>query len=361
MEQLVDRPMGKMLFVGMLLLTSVAGCATVRNVGTASVMRLRVERAWLHSSIVAKSSAHPRHFTRGWKKGYYSVANGGDGVLPAVPPKHYWSVLYQSAKGRDQVAAWFDGYGQGAADAEADGVKSLNEIPTAWELAAGDGPSQDDYSEEDDTEDVHIENESSSEEAPSQPSLDPSDLDLLDIENTSSLLDASKQAEPADAKTVRSVEPDMQRPANPARTIKAETVDSQSMLVYSASYVPKSAVLVAPLPDFQLAGVILKSDPELTDLKLSESVTSDAVVIKAEWSKKTPKEEALAVQSESPPPLDALPAPVQSLPVAEPANETATEQGGATESTAESDDANNPAVALAPQRTRERVSAFRRE
>ena len=58
------------------------------------------------------------HMRRGFIVGYYNVAMGSDGRLPAVPEEEYWGARYRSASGQTAIASWFQGYPLGAAMAE---------------------------------------------------------------------------------------------------------------------------------------------------------------------------------------------------------------------------------------------------
>jgi hypothetical protein len=50
---------------------------------------------------------HPQFhaFGEGFRDGYISVASGGNGCPPPVPPRKYWNWRYQSPEGQAQVAA----------------------------------------------------------------------------------------------------------------------------------------------------------------------------------------------------------------------------------------------------------------
>jgi hypothetical protein len=74
---------------------------------------------------------HESSFKRGFIDGYRSVASGGTGCTPIVPPSEFWGWKYQSAEGQAKINAWFEGYPQGVAAAEADGIGSFNKIQLA--------------------------------------------------------------------------------------------------------------------------------------------------------------------------------------------------------------------------------------
>lgn len=67
-------------------------------------------------------------FGEGFRDGYMSVANGGNGCVPALPPRNYWSWRYQSLEGQAKVAAWYAGFPYGAAAAEEDGAANYQMI-----------------------------------------------------------------------------------------------------------------------------------------------------------------------------------------------------------------------------------------
>lgn len=67
-------------------------------------------------------------FRDGFIDGYHSVAQGGNGCQPAMPPRKYWSWKYQTAEGQCKVQAWFQGWSYGAKAAEEDGLGFYREI-----------------------------------------------------------------------------------------------------------------------------------------------------------------------------------------------------------------------------------------
>lgn len=76
------------------------------------------------------------HFGHGFCQGYRDVAAGGNGCLPVVPPRSYWSWRYQTAEGQAKVAAWFDGYPAGAIAAAEDGAASWSQIQVSPAIEA---------------------------------------------------------------------------------------------------------------------------------------------------------------------------------------------------------------------------------
>jgi hypothetical protein len=81
-------------------------------------------RAWCRCG----DGDHPygRAYKDGFLDGYSSVAAGGDGSLPSMPPRGYWSCCNSGpgCEGQATVNAYFEGYARGAICAEKDGVSA---------------------------------------------------------------------------------------------------------------------------------------------------------------------------------------------------------------------------------------------
>lgn len=78
-------------------------------------------------------------YREGFVQAYEDIAKGGNGVVPAVPPKRYWKSRYRSPQGRMDAYQWFAGYESGANMAFADGVAEYRAIPSSfdYEYACG--------------------------------------------------------------------------------------------------------------------------------------------------------------------------------------------------------------------------------
>lgn len=76
------------------------------------------------------------HHRRGFVEGYCSVCRGGDGYVPAVPPRDYWTSQYQSAQGAQCVNAWFEGFPAGAEAARSDNAGRFNDLYVSRMLEA---------------------------------------------------------------------------------------------------------------------------------------------------------------------------------------------------------------------------------
>ncbi|MCH2211186.1 MAG: hypothetical protein MK110_07775 [Fuerstiella sp.] len=112
---------------------SLTGCASLTMKVADIESRVRntyhAQKAWNECSWCYDELDHPFHFSRGFKAGYGSVIEGGNGCQPTLPPRRYWMPRFQSAKGRSKINAWFDGYSHGALAAQQDGAGSWHEIP----------------------------------------------------------------------------------------------------------------------------------------------------------------------------------------------------------------------------------------
>jgi hypothetical protein len=78
----------------------------------------------------AEFAGHPQFhaFGEGFRDGYVSVASGGNGCPPAMPPRKFWSWRYQNPEGQAQIAAWWEGFPYGAKAAEEDGAGLYQQI-----------------------------------------------------------------------------------------------------------------------------------------------------------------------------------------------------------------------------------------
>lgn len=120
---------------GVVVLTMGAGCAQFQEVKqdmlSTSRNRHLAKVAWQSVADQFAGQPYVEHFERGFLEGYFDVAQGGDGCVPAFPPRRYWSVYYQSPQGQQMILAWFAGYAEGARVAEQDGVRNFTMIPTS--------------------------------------------------------------------------------------------------------------------------------------------------------------------------------------------------------------------------------------
>ncbi|MDG2469242.1 MAG: hypothetical protein P8M80_08200 [Pirellulaceae bacterium] len=75
--------------------------------------------------------SHSKPFQDGFMEGYHDLLQGGDGCVPVVAPKRYWSWKYQSSGGQTSITDWFEGYRAGVTAAKEDGLANLSKIPIA--------------------------------------------------------------------------------------------------------------------------------------------------------------------------------------------------------------------------------------
>jgi hypothetical protein len=116
-----------------LLSLSLNGCATIGDwhYGIVNIGRARVAWKKTHRGVSCS-----RDYRAGWRCGYFDVSTGADGTPPPVPPKKYWSTVYQNKLGEHAVQDWYCGYNAGAIAAVNDGTPSWHPIPTSSTFAA---------------------------------------------------------------------------------------------------------------------------------------------------------------------------------------------------------------------------------
>lgn len=112
-------------------LLGAVGCVGLQDAKYCYTNKFRAECAWLHAPAAVRCGWYGSDYAKGWRKGYFDVAMGGNGLRPAVPPKCYWHPSYQCEAGMAKVESWFQGYESGAAMAQSDGRDGWNKIPTS--------------------------------------------------------------------------------------------------------------------------------------------------------------------------------------------------------------------------------------
>jgi hypothetical protein len=118
------------LILALLGVVAVSGCADLREYKINQRNKYLAKRAWDCNAPLYHEVEYPEDFARGFEKGYYDVACGGNGCTPALPPRRYWTVTYASPVGHRRTHAWFEGYKYGAAVAEQDGIGVYITVPT---------------------------------------------------------------------------------------------------------------------------------------------------------------------------------------------------------------------------------------
>lgn len=90
--------------------------------------RQSAQEAW--ESAYGKKNDNPDHAC-GFKAGFADyLSAGGTGMPPPLPPRHYWGYKYQTPAGHEAIEQWYAGYKEGAAAAQASGLRQLVLVPT---------------------------------------------------------------------------------------------------------------------------------------------------------------------------------------------------------------------------------------
>jgi|GEM_PF-6715057 len=127
--------MNKLLVLVGLGCTVLSGCASCKDYQYELVQSCHANWGWYQVGKKCNGSPYPKHYRAGWKAGYKDVALGGCGLLPPVPPEKYWKARYENCEGQQRVAAWFQGFQQGAIAAEQRCEKTWHPVPTSGLVA----------------------------------------------------------------------------------------------------------------------------------------------------------------------------------------------------------------------------------
>ncbi|MDA1017887.1 MAG: hypothetical protein O3A00_25945, partial [Planctomycetota bacterium] len=96
------------------------------------------DHAW--EDYLAHCSRPPsKHFRNGFEDAFDEIADGGDGVIPPIPPKKYWNTYYRSPEGKFYAQQWFNGYQVGVDMARAAGLDNMRQIATSIPQPCGCG------------------------------------------------------------------------------------------------------------------------------------------------------------------------------------------------------------------------------
>lgn len=120
-----------------LALGLLTGCAQLYDPVDEAILHVRScvqsRISWHRHRSQFKHVGYPHHFAKGFRAGYESICQGGDGCPPTLPPREYWCSFYQDDVGRAQSVEWFNGFAEGALAAQMDGRDRNAEIVTAHE------------------------------------------------------------------------------------------------------------------------------------------------------------------------------------------------------------------------------------
>ncbi len=136
----------RMALAAVALGTVSAGCGTLgedlaRNVTEAPLQaadecrpslrdRQFARAAWLGVRGAHANQPYAPDYADGFQAGFAEYLDvGGNGQPPSVPPFRYRRARYQTPEGHQAIEEWFDGYREGAAAAQASGLREQNVIP----------------------------------------------------------------------------------------------------------------------------------------------------------------------------------------------------------------------------------------
>ena len=105
------------------------GCTGLSHFREDIALREMAKHSYASKSNPRGTGDHARHYERGWRQAYFNVSRGADTCPPSVPPEVYWSTKYQTPRGCQQIAAWYEGYRCGAAAAEAECRPAYSKVP----------------------------------------------------------------------------------------------------------------------------------------------------------------------------------------------------------------------------------------
>ncbi|MEQ8835785.1 MAG: hypothetical protein RID07_03175, partial [Lacipirellulaceae bacterium] len=222
--------MNKLRILCALVCVQLAGCATCHDLQYRVAKHFKTHSAWKCSG--GTSPCHPAHYKDGWKEGYYSVATGGCGKLPPVPPKRYWKARYQTPGGRDQVATWYRGSQEGVVVAQATCVNTWNPVPTSCNAALPTQPCQECAGVYHEPPTVHAVQDPPAQNPGVAPYVPQAPENVLPQETTEPVPAGNPKAEPAEPTAPQAPEVE-QLPASPvaAPKVSNEQIPNRQSLV----------------------------------------------------------------------------------------------------------------------------------
>jgi hypothetical protein len=99
------------------------------------------EEAWKQVQASCPDRAYSKDYARGFKAGYADyLFEGGPCEPPPFPPESYWGIGYQTPDGVRAMAEWNTGFRDGAAAAEASGLREVMVLPLTDDPPPGPPP-----------------------------------------------------------------------------------------------------------------------------------------------------------------------------------------------------------------------------
>jgi hypothetical protein len=128
----------KSFFLWLGLMAAAPGCHEMQSAAISTKNHCWSQMAWSQVSCNYSNEPKPirKNFGDGWRRGYYDVAGGASGKIPLFPPVKYWGACKGNPLGHSEMDAWFAGYREGAAAAQADNVGFWVQIPMSHDPVA---------------------------------------------------------------------------------------------------------------------------------------------------------------------------------------------------------------------------------
>ena len=111
----------------------IAYCEPIDDACANTHARIAAHHVWWQKrhELCLPDDPHRHHFKSGFIDGFFNVATGGNGCVPAVPPRRYWKSCYETPEGHCKINAYFQGYPIGAQVAFQLGYFRSQRVPTS--------------------------------------------------------------------------------------------------------------------------------------------------------------------------------------------------------------------------------------
>ncbi len=115
-----------------------SGCATVADYQYTTINKLKAWACWQEAKTALPEECVDRHFGKGYRAGFLDVTRGGDGTLPPVAPKEYWSARYSCGGNECAVEQWYRGFVLGSSHALSCGLNTCYYVPSSGSGCQGE-------------------------------------------------------------------------------------------------------------------------------------------------------------------------------------------------------------------------------